>query len=166
MIRFIAKLEKQNKTGGWTYLIIPGKLTQQLKPGFKGSFRVKGTLDLHVFTKTSILPDGKGNFVLPFNAQLRKITGKKAGDKIRITMELDESRLSISKDLLVCLQEDNEALKFFRSLSLGMQYYYSQWVESAKTSPTKAKRIVTLVNGLSKRLPFTELMKEYKNAVA
>jgi hypothetical protein len=34
---------------------------------------------------------GDGKFILPFNAAMRKATGKKLGDKIKVSMQTDES---------------------------------------------------------------------------
>jgi hypothetical protein len=166
VIQFTAKLQKQNKPGGWTYLLIPTRITQQLKPKYKASFRVKGMLDSYPFEKTSILPDGRGSYILAFNASLRKATGKKAGNKIRVSLEVDNRKLAISPDLIACLKEDSEAHSFFKSLSAAMQGYYSKWIENAKTSPTKAKRILAVVTAMSlKQKSYQELMNTYKNTI-
>lgn len=124
MIRFTAKLAKQNKPGGWTYLIVAATHVKKLKAS-KKTFRVKGTLDGFAFKHTSLLPLGNGSHFLPFNAGMRKATGKEAGDKVAVAMELDESKPKLSRDLLQCLKEDSEASEFFKTLSPYMQYFYS-----------------------------------------
>ena len=48
MVKFsttILKFDKQGEKTGWTYITIPAKIAQQLNPGNKKSFRVKGRLD-------------------------------------------------------------------------------------------------------------------------
>lgn len=164
MIRFTTKLQKQNKPGGWTYLIVPAAQAKKLKPS-KKTFRVKGSLDAFAFEKTSLLSMGNGDFFLPVNAAMRKGTGKKAGDKIMAAMQVDESKPKLSRDLLQCLKEDPEASVFFKTLSPYMQYLYSTWIESAKSAKTKTRRLVAVVNSLAKKQNYLELMETYKNTI-
>ena len=96
---------------------------------------------------------------------MRKATGKKAGDKIDVVMELDERRPRLSRQLLQCLKEDPMASKFFTTLSPYMQSFYSAWIESAKTIPTKTRRLATVVNSLAQRHNYPEMMKAYKNTI-
>lgn len=164
MICFTSKLAKQNKPGGWTYLIVAATHVKKLKAS-KKTFRVKGTLDGFAFKHTSLLPLGDGSHFLPFNAAMRKATGKKAGDKIVVAMEVDESKPKLSRDLLQCLKEDPEASNFFKTLSPYMQYFYSTWIESAKSEQTKTRRLVAVVNSLAKKQNYMELMEMYKNTI-
>lgn len=164
MIQFTTKLQKQNKPGGWTYLIVPATQVKKLK-AVKKSFRVKGTLDAFAFEKTSLLAMGTGDFFLPVNAAMRRGTGKKAGDKIVVAMQVDESKPKLSRDLLQCLKEDPEASKFFKTLSPYMQYFYSTWIEGAKSSHTKTRRLVAVVNSLAQKLNYQEMMEVYKNTI-
>lgn len=164
VIRFTTKLQKQNKPGGWTYLIVPAAQVKKLKPG-KKAFRVKGSLDAFNFEKTSLLSMGNGDFFLPVNAAMRKGTGKKAGDKVAVVMELDESKPKLSRDLLQCLKEDPEASEFFKTRTPYMQYFYSNWIESAKSAQTKTRRLVAVVNSLAKKQNYMEMMEAYKNTI-
>lgn len=164
MIRFTAKLQKQNKPGGWTYVIVSAAQANKLKPG-KKAFRVKGRLDAFTFERTSLMSMGNGNFLLPVNATMRKGTGKKAGDKITIEMEVDESKPKISRYLLQCLKEDPAASEFFKTLSPYMQYLYSSWIENARSSQTKTRRLVAVVNAMAKKQNYNEMMEAYKNTI-
>lgn len=162
MITFTASIFKMNTKGGWSYIIVDQKKAERLKPKTRTSFRVKGTLDKHPIQKTSLLPLKDGNFILPINAAIRKGTGKQAGDKLKISIELDERKLSLSKDLIDCLKDDQEAMKFFKSQSTYNQYYFSKWVEDAKTAHTKTKRLITCLKAFSQKLNFMETMELYK----
>ena len=101
-------------------------------------------------------------FIMPFNAGMRKGTGKKKGDKILITLALDKAEFQMSADFMVCLEDEPSALKHFQSLSGSHQRYFSKWIDSAKTEPTKAKRIVMAVNALARNLGYPEMMREAK----
>lgn len=164
MVDFTALISKIDKKGGWNYIIVPKKYVQRLKPGTKASFRVKGTLDKHPIEKTSLLPLRDGNFMLPINAPIRKATGKQAGDKLKISIAPDDRKLMLSKDLLECLKDDREAMKFFKSLSPYNQHYFSKWVEDAKTAHTKTRRLLTCVRAFSQKLNYQETMELYRTA--
>ena len=94
---------------------------------------------------------------------MRKVIGKKQGDKIQVALEADDRKLILSADLITCLKEEPQALAFFKSLSKSHQQYFSKWIESAKTTPTKTKRIVMAVIAMGKRQGFPEMMRENKN---
>src|SRR5947208_3349524 len=70
----ILKFDEQGEKTGWTYIEVPADIAQQLKPGNKKSFRVKGKLDNYAIKKVALLPMGEGNFIMPFNAGMRKGT--------------------------------------------------------------------------------------------
>lgn len=166
MLQFTTTIQRFDKKGektGWQYIEISAAQARKLKDS-KVSFRVKGKLDSVAIQKTAILPMGDGQFILPINATHRKALEKKHGDKIKIQLELDERKLPLSADLMTCLQEDPEALKFFQSLPPSHQSYYSKWIESAKTPSTKTKRIVMSMNGFSKKQGYSEMMCDYKNS--
>lgn len=166
MITFTAPILQFNEKGektGWSYIVITKKHAHQLKPDMKVSFRVKGTLDSHPIQQASLLPMGDGKFILPINAAMRKATGKKSGDKLIVSLQADESRFVLSPDLMKCLKDDPVAMKFFKSLPGSHQKYFSKWIESAKTTPTKTKRIVICLTAFSKHMNYGEMMRSYRN---
>jgi len=165
MINFVTTLLKFDKKGektGWTYIEVPASKAQKLKPGQKVSFRVKGTFDSYAFEKVAMLPMGDGDFIIPINGKMRKALGKKQGDKIKVSLDVDNRKLTLSADLMACLNDDPEAMKYFKSLPNSHQTYFSKWIESAKTSQTKTKRIVICVNAFSKKLSYGEMMRSYR----
>jgi hypothetical protein len=165
MIKFNATIERFQKMGektGWSYIKVSAAQASKLKPGYKVSFRIKGRIDTYEFEKLALIPMGKGDFILPINGTIRKATGKQHGDKISITMEADERKLTLSKDLMVCLADDPPALAFFKTLPGSHQLYFSKWIESAKTAQTKTKRIAMAVMGLAKKQNYPEMMRANK----
>jgi sugar phosphate isomerase/epimerase len=162
MISYTALIEKFGDKGektGWTYIEIPSEIAQQLKPGHKKSFRVKGKLDKHSIKGVSLLPMGEGCFIMPLNADVRKAIKKKRGEKILVKIEEDPEEKKISEELIACLQDAPKAWKVFGAMPDSHQRYYSNWVESAKTQVTKDKRIVKVVKGLSMGMTFAEILK-------
>lgn len=165
MVSFISAIRKFSKKGektGWTYIEIPAESAQELFPGNKISFRVKGRLDNFKIEQVALMPMGKGSFILPLNSGMRKGTGKKAGDVLNVSIVLDNSPVLLSEELLECLEEEPKALEQFKKLPPSHQKYYSKWIQSTKTFDTKSKRIAMAVNALLKGYHYGEMIRESK----
>ncbi len=153
----------KGEKSGWYYLLIPSALSKKLSPGSKKSFRVKGFIDNHQINRVALLPDGNGNFIMPLNQQIRKSTGKTAGEKVHLKIEVDESEYIPDADLMNCLDDDADAKKYFFSLSPSHRNYFSKWIESAKTNSTKEKRLVMTMNALSEKMGFPDMLRAQKS---
>ena len=162
MIQFVVtihKFEKQGEKTGWTYIEIPVDIAQKLKPANKKSFRVKGKLDEFKISGVSLLPMGGGSFIMPINAAMRKGIGKKQGAMLNVQLAEDKKAYEINADFLECLKDEPTALKTFNSMPRSFQNYYSKWIESAKTEPTRTKRIAHAVSTLAKHMNFSEMIR-------
>lgn len=162
MVKFICtilKFEKQGEKTGWTYIEVPADLAQKLKPGNKLGFRVKGKLDSHAIKQVALLPMGGGNFIMPLNQQMRKAIHKNQGAMLNVQLSLDESDFVFNKDFMDCLSDEPKANEFFKSLPGAHQRYFSKWIDSAKTEPTKTKRIALAVNALAKKWGYPEMLR-------
>ena len=167
MIKFTATLSKfaeQGEKTGWTFIVIPSELAKQLKPGNKKSFRVKGKLDNYSFKQVALIPMGKGDFIMPLKAEVRKELGKRKGAEVKVQMVADESAFEFSKDMMVCLEDDPKAMEGFKKLTGSEQKYFSKWIESAKTESTKAKRIAQMLNAMLGGLRYGEMIRSLKTA--
>lgn len=162
MVTFTAtihRFEKQGEKTGWTYVEIPPDLAQEIKPGNRKEFKVKGKLDAHPIKRVSLLPMGGGKFILVLNASLRKAIGKKQGAMLKIQLTEDKSEFIFNKDFMDCLDDEPTAKEFFQSLTGSHQRYFSKWIEEAKTEPTKTKRIAMAVNALAKKWGYSEMIR-------
>jgi len=158
----ILKFNNQGEKTGWSYIHIPADVANEIFPANKKSFRVKGTLDLFSISGVSLLPMGKGDFIIPFNAAMRKGTGKRHGAQIFLKIEKDDSVYQLANDLVECLSDDPAAESYFYSLPKSHQNYYSKWIESAKSDDTKAKRLALTVEACARRMSYSEMMRESK----
>lgn len=156
------KFEKHADKTGWTYIIIPLIIANQLKPNTRTSFRVKGKLDDFSIEQVALLPAGNGDFMMPINGNMRKGISKNEGATINVTLILDESEFKMSEDFLVCLEDEPKALEKFNSLSPSHQRYFSKWIEEAKTIETKTKRITQAIWGLSMGLDYGAMIRHFK----
>lgn len=165
MLQFTATIKRFNKQGektGWTYIEVPAALAVQLMPGNKKGFRVKGFLDDHHFSGLSLLPMGEGDFILTLNATIRKAIKKNLGATINVKMEVDSKPIMPPKELLECLADEPKALEKFKQLPKSHQNYFTQWINQAKTEPTKAKRIASSVNALANGFGFVEALRSLR----
>jgi len=165
MIQFTTTIKKFNKQGektGWTYIEVPAGAAQKLNPENKKGFRVKGSLDQYSISMVALLPMGGGDFIMPLNAQMRKGIKKQKGAKLNVKLEVDTNEIKPPSELIECLEEEHKALEYFNSLTKGHQNYFTNWINSAKTDPTKAKRIAAAINALDKHWDFGQMMRAMK----
>jgi hypothetical protein len=168
MVQFTAVIQQAAEMGektGWSYVIIPPEIALRLKPGNKKSFRVKGKLDAHPISQQALLPIGKGIFMLPLKSSLRKAIHKNKGAMLKLSLEEDKKPLEVSAELLECLSDSPKAEKKFKALPRSHQMYYSNWIESAKTIQTKAKRIGLTITAMEKNLSYGEMLRLNAQAV-
>ncbi|HEX7847661.1 MAG TPA: YdeI/OmpD-associated family protein [Chitinophagaceae bacterium] len=155
MNRFETKGEKT----GWTYIEIPADLAQQLKPGNKREFKVKGKLDSYAIKRVSLMPMGDGSFIMPINASMRKGLGKKHGAMVKVSIAIDNSEFIFNKDFMECIADEPAAETFFKTLTGSHQRYFSKWIDDAKTVETKTKRIAMAVSALAKKWGYPEMIR-------
>ena len=146
----IKKFGEQGEKTGWTYIDIPNNIAELLFPGKKTSFRVKGLLDKLAIKQIALIPMGGGNFILPLKAAIRKELNKRVGEQLKVKLEFDDSPTIYNMVLMSCLDDSPEALLFFSSLTPGHKRYFSNWIEAAKTEPTRLKRVAQAINALGR----------------
>ena len=162
MVQFTATIHKFGKKGektGWTYFEMPADIVQQLKPGNKKEFKVKGKLDGYAIRRVSVLPMGGGLFIMPLNTVMRRAIGKKQGAILTVQLTEDKSDFVFNKDFMDCLDDEPAAKEFFQSLTGSHQRYFSKWIDSAKTEPTKTKRIAMAINALARKWGYSEMIR-------
>ena len=165
MVQFTAIIKRfkdQGEKTGWTYIDIPSSIAQKLVPGNKKGFRVKGKIDDHEFSLIALIPMGGGDFILTMNAAVRKGVGKPLGATVTVKMDVDKEEIKPPSELIECMEDEPEALAYFNSLSPGHQNYFSDWIRSAKTEPTKAKRIAASINAFIKHWDFGQMLRAMK----
>ncbi|PUZ25895.1 hypothetical protein DCC81_16735 [Chitinophaga parva] len=167
MIRFTAVIQQFGAMGektGWRYITIPAAMAEQLQPGMRKSFRVKGKVDQHAIAQAALLPMGEGDFILPLKADIRKAIGKGTGATVQVQMTADATPQQVNTLLLECLQDEPAALAFFNTLPRSHQMYFSKWIDSAKTEATLGKRIAQTVTAMLHRQTYNEMIRANKQA--
>ena len=167
MIEFttiILQFAEQGEKTGWTYIEIPADIAQQLKPGNKKSFRVKGMLDALPVNGMALMPMGEGNFIMALKAEVRKGIHKHAGAILQVRLEADNDfKVEMPADLQECFDFEPEAYEFFNSLAKSHREYFIKWINDAKTNETRAKRIVNTVNAMSRKWSYSHMLRAMRN---
>jgi uncharacterized protein DUF1905/bacteriocin resistance YdeI/OmpD-like protein len=165
MIKFtttILQFAEQGEKTGWSYIKIPAKLAQQLKPGNKKSFRVKGKLDDCAIKGIALIPMGEGDFIMALKASLRKAMKKNKGAKLQVELIPDNEKPKPPAEFMECLADSPAALEFFKTLAPSHQNYFGTWIKSAKTEVTQTKRIAIAITALEKKFHFGQMMQSLK----
>jgi len=158
----ILRFASQGEKTGWSYIEIPAKIAEQIKPGVKKSFRVKGTIDDHVIKWVALLPMGDGHFILPINAAMRKGTGKRKGDKVKVSLIEDKKAFAPPQWFMDCLEDEPESKDYFLSLPKSHQNYFIKWIQDAKTEQTRTKRTAQAINAFSKHMDYGQMIRAIK----
>ncbi len=158
----IDQFEEQGEKTGWYYIGIPADVAEQLFPGNKKIFRIRGFLDKYALAHVALMPMGDGSFILPVNQVMRKAIRKAKGAMVQAQLERDDRPMPMAPELLDCLEDDPAAKTFFFSLTPGHRRYFSNWVDGAKTLPTKARRLAICLDGLSKQMDYGAMIRAQK----
>lgn len=158
----IKKFDKQGEKTGWSYIHISSEVANQLNPGVKKSYRVCGCIDQLQVNQLAMLPMGDGSFILLLNGSMRKALRKQKGAVVKVELDVDDRPVVIHAELIACLADEPSALDYFNSLPEGHRHYFSKWVESAKTTPTRTKRIAMAVDACSKKWNFNQMLHAAK----
>ena len=166
MIEFntiILQFTKHGEKTGWTYIEIPADIAQQIKPGNKRTFRVKGTLDGLAVNGMALMPIGDGNFIMALKAEIRKGIHKNKGAMVHINLEEDKDyKVEIPDDLKECFDFEPDAFVFFNTLVKSHRDYFIKWINSAKTSETRAKRILNTINAMLRKWDYGQMIRAQK----
>ena len=164
MVEFDAimlQFAEQGEKTGWTYIDIPSDMAQEMKPGNKKSFRVCGMLDALPVRGLALMPMGDGKFIMELKADIRRALHKNAGAMLHAKLEEDlDYKVEIPPDLQECFNFEPETWDFFNSLAKSHREYFIKWINEAKTSETRAKRIVNTVNAMLRKWHFNVMLRE------
>jgi bifunctional DNA-binding transcriptional regulator/antitoxin component of YhaV-PrlF toxin-antitoxin module len=148
---FELKLQRVGNSGA--YFQVPFNVHEVF--GTKAQVKVRGTIDGRTY-RSSIMPMG-GKHMMVVNKEIREAINKKAGDKVKVVMEIDASPriVAVPTDLKKALGRNLKAKKFFDESSYTNQKEYVQWIKDAKKQETREHRIKEAVEQLTKGIKFS-----------
>ena len=143
-MKFRAVILLSGKTA--TGIQVPPEVVEALGSGKKPAVNV--TIGDYIYRSTVAMMDGK--FMVPVSAEVRAGAGVAAGDEVEVSLELDTAprEVSIPDDFAAALAGENEAMRFFESLSYSNKRRIVIPIDEAKTPETRERRIAKAVEKL------------------
>jgi hypothetical protein len=145
---FIAEIQSAGPNGAWTNFHTPFNTEEAF--GKKG--RVPVVLEIAEKTfRTSTFPEPDGSGYIQFGKAMQQETGIKAGDRVEVTLALDTAlrELVTPPDLADALNKNSSALAYWNNLAYSHKKVYVLWIDEAKQSETRLRRIQKTVENLT-----------------
>jgi hypothetical protein len=133
--------------GNNTGICVPDEVVADLGEGKKPPVSV--TVDDYTYRSTIAVMGGK--FMIGVSAAIRKETGIKGGDKVKVTLALDTKprEAEVPADFQQLLNKAPKAKQFFESLSYSGKQRYVLQIGLAKTPETRQRRMEKFIIDLS-----------------
>ena len=143
--KFTAPLERMTGRFAWSYVEFPYDVEKLF--GKRGNVRVKGLIN-GVAVDRALMPTKSGYHIIILGGDIRRAAKiKKVGEpvKVEVWLNTEPAKLDIPEELAETLDFIPEMKAAWDKLTPGMRRNMCYWVGSAKTTPTKAKRIAELL---------------------
>ncbi|MCR1951109.1 MULTISPECIES: YdeI/OmpD-associated family protein [unclassified Clostridium] len=133
-----------------TYIEVPIDVEKEF-----GAKRVKVKVKFDgVDYRGSIVKMGLPCYMIGITKEIRSKIGKTYGDIITVELEKDEEerKVELPEEFKEKLIKNNDAYKFYESLSYSQQRKYFQWITSARKEETKVKRMEEAIEKLTNKI--------------
>ena len=126
-------------TGNNTGIVVPEGAIEQLAAGKRPPVLV----DVNGYEYRNTVAVMGGKYMISISAAVRKATGLKGGDPIRVTLTVADAprEAALPADFAAALAADEQASAFFGKLSNSLQRYHIDNVVAAKSADTRQRRI-------------------------
>lgn len=126
-------------TGNNTGIVVPDDVIQRLGAGRRPSLIV----DVNGYQYRYTVGVMGGKCMIGISAAVRKETGLKGGDPLRVTLAVADSprEVDVPDDLAAALAADRGAEEFFNGLSNSLRRYHVDNIKAAKAPETRQRRI-------------------------
>lgn len=148
-LSFEATLEDWAEGMDYCAVPVPAEITEAL--GTNAAVLVMACLNDSAPFKVSLFPVGGGQHYIRVKAKVRKETGAKTGDRVKLRFTvLDRADVTYPKDLLAALRAE-AATQDFKSLPPGRQNFILRRIDEAAKPETRLKRIKEAVAEAQRR---------------
>ena len=130
---------KVTATGNNTGIEVPEELITQLG----GGKRPAVVVNVNGYEYRNTVGVMGGRFMIPLSAAVRKATGLKGGDPIRVVLSIakEPREVNMPEDFQTSLDAEPQLAQFFSGLSNSLQRYHVDTINAAKTAETRERRI-------------------------
>lgn len=160
----IERFESNGEKTGWSYVFLPQEIADQIKANSRRGFRVRGFIDELAVNGLSVTPVKDDGFIIPLNKNIRKALRKEVGAVVELRLAFDaDFKIAMPEDLEICLAQEDGLLAHFLSLVKSHQNYFITWLNTAKTEPTRTKRLIMIVDAMAKKYDFGLMIRSNRS---
>lgn len=125
--------------GNNTGIVVPEEVIERLGAGKRPPVLV--SLNGYEYRTTAGVMGGK--HMVPVSAAVRKATGLRGGDPVRVTLTVADTprEVTVPEDLAAALAADEQAGAFFAGLPNSLRRYHVDNVNAAKSADTRQRRV-------------------------
>ncbi|MGB3457553.1 MAG: YdeI/OmpD-associated family protein [Litorimonas sp.] len=143
--RFEAEIERfgvgKTRKVWYQVLMLPDTLKQALPFGTYSRLRVEGEI-ADVPMANAFIPTGDGRYYVIVGPDVRNGAGVGLGDRVGMRFGIaDQDAVDVPDNLAAALKDSREMTEAWDGLTPGKQRAVAQHVRSAKTDPTRQKRL-------------------------
>lgn len=126
-------------SGNNTGIVVPAEKVAELGAGKRPAVLV----NVNGFEYRNTVAVMGGQYLISVSAAIRKETGLRGGDPIRVILTLAEGRrtFDVPSDFAAALNKVPSARSFFDGLANSLQRFHVDNINTAKTDETRARRI-------------------------
>jgi hypothetical protein len=137
VMRFHATISRNGKNA--TGIRVPDEVMAALGPSRRPPIRVT----VNGFTYLTTVGSVDGAAMISVSADVRKNAGVAGGDPVDVDVELDTEprEVTVPADFRAALSRNPDADRFFEGLSFSHKSAYVLWIESARKTETRERRI-------------------------
>jgi len=159
-MKFTSQLEKLDSAVWNMHLTVPKEISDQLMSS--SGNRVICNIDDRWEFHAALMPKGEGIYFINVNKEIRKKLNLTEGDKVPITLSVDNSKYGIHlpEEMEVLLEQDIEGNAVFHKLTIGKQRSLLHLIGTPKSSDTRLRKaLMTLdyLKSVNGELDFKEL---------
>jgi Bacteriocin-protection, YdeI or OmpD-Associated/Domain of unknown function (DUF1905) len=109
----------------------------------EGAKRVPVVATVNGYTWRTTVTRMRGEFLLGLNRAVRKEAMVKAGDTVKVELELDNAprEVEVPEALADALAGDSAARAAFEAMAYTHRKEYARWIEEAKRDETRQRRV-------------------------
>lgn len=159
-IQFNTYINRLDYLQSMHYLEVPAEIILQL--GGKLKIRLLCTVNNSLTFQCGLVALGNGNAYISINSKRMKQLKVKAGDEVKVALQLDESEygMEMPEELAELLKQDEEGMERFSLLPPGKQRYIIYYVSGVKSSNLRLERALRLIENLKRTQAGKESFKE------
>lgn len=164
---FKGKVENMRSSVWGHAVLVPEKVTEFFKKKDISRFiaTINGSKEIHC----AFIPNGKGKAYILLNKELRKELKILEGDEVSFKVIPDESKygMPLPEEMEELFYQDPEGNEVFHTLSAGKQRSLLYLVGKPKSSKTRLKKAITIIEYLKDtggELDYKELNEAFKNS--